>query len=284
MAAAAIMHRTGASSFALHAAALARGNAVVRAVNYHQTLPGNAERFSQHLRWYERHFVSVTEQDLLGLLVSGTWRHKKPGLLLSFDDGLRSNFDVAAPLLEKHGMVGWFFVPTGFVDCAEADQLKFAAAHEIPGAALEPARDSPRVAMSWQELSMLRQRGHVVGVHTATHRRLGPETLPPVIEQEVLAAKRLAEAKLGCSLSSFCWVGGESRAYSKSAGEAVRRAGYNLAFQTNAGLASQGTDPMQVNRVNVEDRWPLELASFQVSGVVDLQYARKRRRIRALTS
>lgn len=85
----------------------------LRAVNYHDVPARLAEPFEEQLRFFARHFVPVGPREL-GELLADRWPHRKPGLLITFDDGLRSHAEVAAPLLERHGFPGWFFVPAAF--------------------------------------------------------------------------------------------------------------------------------------------------------------------------
>src|SRR5438552_1803817 len=87
----------------------------IRVVNYHDISTDHAANFESHLAYYVKRFVNVNEDDLRGFLGGKPWLHSKPGLIISFDDGNRSHFELAAPLLEKHGLTGWFFIPSGLI-------------------------------------------------------------------------------------------------------------------------------------------------------------------------
>src|SRR4051812_7722978 len=67
----------------------------IRAVNYHDVPPSLGAAFEKQLAFYSRYFVSVTMDDLRRL-AAGQWSHDKPGIVLSFDDGLRSHASVCA--------------------------------------------------------------------------------------------------------------------------------------------------------------------------------------------
>jgi hypothetical protein len=100
-----------------------------RALNYHDVPAAHARAFEEQLRFFALHFVNVGPAELAELH-AGRWSHPKPGLLLTFDDGLRCHADVVAPLLE-YGFTGWFTVPVGFVETPPAEQRAFAEAHQI---------------------------------------------------------------------------------------------------------------------------------------------------------
>lgn len=267
---------------ALLAAQTARlGTRFIRVVNYHDTPPAHAESLRRQMEFYRRHFAPVRHCDLDGFLARGQWSGEMPGLILSFDDGLRSNYDVAFPLLEEFGFVGWFFVPTDFVDAPAPTQVAFARGHRI---GLAPASvGEGRVAMSWTELRRLCER-HVVGCHTRTHRRLVAATPAAQLDDEIVVAKGTLEERLGGPIDAFCWVGGEERTYSAPASRRVRAAGYRFSFMTCSSPVTPRTDPLQLHRTNVEASWPLDLVRLQLCGVADWANARKRRRVDRITA
>jgi len=63
----------------------------------------------------------------------------------------------------------------------------------------------------------------------------------------------------------------------------IRRAGYRFSFMTNNAPLRPGDDPLHIQRTNVEAGWSLDVLRFQLSGVMDLAYAPKRRRVDRLT-
>ena len=271
---------TGVSAALLHAQTLLHPRGYVRVVNYHGTPPESADAFARQVAFYADHFSPVTPGDLERYFRDRRWVAPRPGLIISFDDGLRTNFDVAAPVLERFGFTGWFFVPVGFIDEPAEQQTLYARDHMIQAGA---SPSDGRVAMSWDELRALARR-HVVGCHTRTHLRLAATVAPARLEDEIVTARRDLEARLEHPVDSFCWVGGEERSYSAEAARVVRRAGYRYAFMTNNAPLATRTDPLQIQRTNIEADWPVDVVRFQLSGVMDALYAPKRGRVNALTA
>ena len=249
----------------------------IRALNYHATPEATAENFERQLAFYAQHFTSVSLTDLDSFFRTRRWEKSRPGLILSFDDGLYSNYSVAAPLIEKYGFHGWFFVPIDFVLAPPPEQLRFAQEHKI-GTDDAFSHDG-RVAMSWVELRDLDRRRHVIGCHTRTHRRMSPDLLDTQLDYEISSGKAVLEEELGHGCDCFCWVGGEEWSYTTAAARIVRKAGYKYAFTTNSFPITRRANRHRLERNNVESRWPLSLASFELSGVQDLRYAPKRRRV-----
>jgi peptidoglycan/xylan/chitin deacetylase (PgdA/CDA1 family) len=254
------------------------GRHYLRAVNYHDVPPSCSANFERQLAYYKRHFSPAGLDDLDRFFTTGRWHQRKPGLILAFDDGLRFHHDVAAPLLEQYGFVGWFFVPPAFAQAPPQGQKEFARKHKIQFA----PENSDRIAMSSEEVRDLAQR-HVVGCHTLTHSRLCEGTPENQLADEVVASKALLERWLGKEVVTFCWVGGEESSYSACAARAIQAAGFRYAFMTNAGAIRPGHEPMQLQRVNIEADWPLSLLCFQLCGAVDAAYTLKRRRVNRVT-
>jgi len=237
----------------------------VRAVNYHSTPQRYAANLEKQVQWLSRHFVSCGPCELASLL-EHRWPHARPGIVLTFDDGLANNAEVAAPLLEQHGLCGWFCIPPGFIDCPSAQLQSFAQEQRI---------SSPGQPMSWEQIRRLSQQ-HVIVSHGQTHRRLTSELTPDELHYEVVVSKNRIEERIGRRCEAFCWVGGEKWAYSSGAARMIASAGYRYAFMTNSAPIRPCTHPLQLQRTNVEASWPLALLQLQISGLQDLRYTRKR--------
>lgn len=248
----------------------------IRALCYHGTPLASASNLRAQLEFFQTHFSPVTRCDLERFLRERTWTRPKPGLLLSFDDGLRCNFDVAAPLLEEYGFTGWFFVPPGFVEAPHKEQRRYAEAHRI-----RPSADysDGRVAMSWDEVRALARR-HVIGCHSYHHVRLGPSLTDRRLRTEIIESKAVLERELGEPVDCFGWVGGEESSYSAAAARHIERGGYRFAFMTDGLAVRPGQNPLQLQRIQVESTWSMDHVRWQLNGVMDLYYARKRDRIR----
>lgn len=235
----------------------------IRAVNYHVIRPEHVENFEEHLKFYSSRFVSVDERILTDFFANWKWPHNKPGLILSFDDGTRDHAEIVAPLLEKYGFTGWFFVPSGWVVTEKGGN---------------------QGSLTHEQLLQL-DKHHVVGCHTETHCRLSADLPDEVLWSETIGAKKTMEGLLGHAVSSFCWVGGEEYTYNAKAAEFI--AGpyrYKLGFMTNSAPVTRNTSPLQLQRTNIEAENPLSLVRFQLSGFMDIAYYPKRKRVNRLTA
>lgn len=243
----------------------------IRVVNYHDIPQTHADNFEDQLRFYSNRFVNVDKKMLTDFLDTGQWGHDRPGLIISFDDGLRSHYEVAAKLLERHGFIGWFFVPSRWIADARFD----VATDEFAGL------KSSDVCLTLDQLKYLAEH-HVVGCHTRTHTRLSKELSAEKLNKEIVLAKKDLTEMLGQNIDIFCWVGGEEFTYSREAAELIRQ-NYDLSFMTNSEAVRPNTHPLQLQRTNIEAPDSLPLVRFQTSGLMDVIYAAKRKRVNALT-
>ncbi len=235
----------------------------VRAISYHETPREMAHKLEQHMRYYRRHFRPIMRPEFDAVLAGGG-AEGRPGLLISFDDGSISNYEVAAPLLENYGFRGWFFVCSGLI-----------GSHEHAGHQAENY-------MSWAQIRELQQRGHIVGSHTSTHMRLSEGVGADDLESEVRGSKIRLEAELGSEVDSFCWVGGEENSHCPAAAQSVRDSGYRYAFTTSSAPLDRHTDPLMIQRTNVDISHSMARLRLALSGAGDIWFRGRRRRIDVL--
>jgi peptidoglycan/xylan/chitin deacetylase (PgdA/CDA1 family) len=252
---------------------------MIRGVNYHSVGASNAEAFERHLEYYAAGYDNVSLEQLAAFL-RGEWKPRRQGIIISSDDGLRTDYDVMAPALERHGFTGWFFVPSDLIVLPATEQVAAASAARVT-----PVEEAPngRVFMSPAEVRILAQR-HVVGCHTASHVRLSSALNPARLHAEIIDARRKLEAHTGAAISVFCWVGGEDGSYSRSAATVIREAGYRFSFMTGSYPIRPWSNPLQLHRTNIEVHYSVPLVGLFLSGLLDLRNTVKRRRINAITA
>lgn len=215
------------------------GGRYVRAVNFHATPERIAGLLEEQLSRLAESFAPVSYGDLARLVETGEWRHDRPGAILNFFDGFRDNFEVVAPILDRLGMVGWFFVVSGWITTPPEDQRSFARRHtiDLPYRGDDLPADG-RLALSPEELRDLAARGHVVASHTRTHVSASPGAAPgpapAALEREAATSKRDLERIVGLPVGALAWLEGTALGVNAGADEALARAGYGLLFANHA--------------------------------------------------
>ena len=246
-------------------------------VTYHDTPQSDSINFRKQINWYKSKFDNCTLEDLQLFLEKGLWRKSKPGIIISFDDGLASNYLNASEILESYGFTGWFMVPAGIIDLPEDDHLLFARDGLVDFSFLPGQK---RLFMSREELLDLRSRGHQIVCHSYSHVRLSETLSNEQVNFEVKVAKERIEEVLGDSVNGFAWVGGEEHAYSKAAMRTMEEAGYKFVFATNCFPIYRNQDPMLLERYHVDVKYNLNQIRFAIGWIYNLLYRAKRLRVR----
>jgi peptidoglycan/xylan/chitin deacetylase (PgdA/CDA1 family) len=119
----------------------------------------------------------------------------------------------------------------------------------------------PQVAgetlMDWPHLRALAGQGFEIGAHSASHLNLGL-LVGEALAMQVGGAKARIEAQIGAPVKTFAYPYGQKQALSPAAFEAVRRAGYTLAFTAMSGVVSADADAAALPRVALN--WPMGFA------------------------
>jgi peptidoglycan/xylan/chitin deacetylase (PgdA/CDA1 family) len=198
----------------------------IRAINYHNTPAYRADEYDRELGRIAERFAPTSENDLAAFLETGVWPRDKPGVVIALYNGYRNNYDVFRPLLDKHGLIGWFFVVSGYVECLPEDQQAFAAARNLKTIPDEYA--DGRTALNWDEVRDLDAR-HVVASHTRNHTRVSLEN-QAALEAEIIGSQDDFIANLGHPVRAFAWLFGGAYGETRAADDCVDRAGYEFLF------------------------------------------------------
>lgn len=150
---------------------------------------------------------------------------------ITFDDGYRSVYDAALPVLKELAMPATVFLSLG----ADAD----AAANDR----LPPQHE--REKLSWAEIAEMRRSGIDFGAHTISH---GDLTRMPAdqAEHEIVGSKAALEAKLGEPVRWFAYPGGRYDAQSR----AIVAEHFDAAFSDWLGLSGAADDLYALPRVD----------------------------------
>jgi peptidoglycan/xylan/chitin deacetylase (PgdA/CDA1 family) len=218
--------------------ALAEGR-YVRVVNFHATPRRVAGGFEEQMTKLAENFAPVSHDDLMGLVARGEWPHDRPGVVISFFDGFRDNYEVAATTLDRLGLIGWFFLISGWISSRPEDQRAFADSHlmNLPCDDRDLPHDG-RLALSPEEIEHLARRGHVIASHTHDHTTVSPafdpDLSPEALAREVAGSKKILESLAGGPVRALAWREGTPLGADRRADAALATAGYELLFANHA--------------------------------------------------
>jgi peptidoglycan/xylan/chitin deacetylase (PgdA/CDA1 family) len=166
-------------------------------LTYHEILPENSTyiyRVTNSL--FEKHlsFISSLREKSSAQVVPQ----------ITLDDGHRSNYENAFPILERFDVKATFFVLAGCVG-TNANYFR------------------------WEQARELASAGHRVASHGWSHRML-TQCSSPELDQEISQSKREIEDRLGVEVHSISAPGGR---WDERVVDACTRAGYKYLFHSN---------------------------------------------------
>ena len=119
--------------------------------------------------------------------------------LITFDDGYRSNLEIAAPILQRYNYPAVAFVPTAFVGTYNAFDADIFYEPKEP-------------ICSWEELKQLDEKGISIQSHGITHRHFS-QLSQDVLRNEIIESKACLEEKLSKTIDMFSFPYGDNGLY-----------------------------------------------------------------------
>ncbi|HEY7497053.1 MAG TPA: polysaccharide deacetylase family protein [Vicinamibacterales bacterium] len=122
---------------------------------------------------------------------------------------------------------------------------------------LESLRE-PRRFMNWDEIREMEAAGMHFGAHTVSHVNL-ERSEQAAAEREIAGSKSRTEASLANAAPVFAYPFGRSTPAVRAF---VQKVGFRGAFTIVPGLVRRGADPMQLNRIDINQRVSVDLPFF----------------------
>jgi len=151
---------------------------------------------------------------------------------ITFDDGYRSVYEKAFPVLSEYGMTATVFLTIG-------DRK-----NQSPQGRLPPF--GGREMTSWAEIREMQRAGIDFGAHTLTHPDL--TRLPSKrVHAEVRDSKSMIEDTLGCAVTAFAYPFG----YHNRRVREIVQSHCACACSARLGMAKRTSDPFALERVDM---------------------------------
>jgi peptidoglycan/xylan/chitin deacetylase (PgdA/CDA1 family) len=183
--------------------------------------------FSEQMRYLkENHYQVISMSDLADFLA---YRRALPAksVVINLDDGYRSAYEVAYPILKKHGFTATIFIYTDFVG-ATANSL------------------------TWDQLQKMKADGFEVGSHSVSHCDLTKEKegedndqYMERIRRELFLSKQIIDQKLNQNTAYFAFPYGD---FNHRVLSLCEEAGYKLGLSVKRGGNPFFSDPLVLRR------------------------------------
>jgi peptidoglycan/xylan/chitin deacetylase (PgdA/CDA1 family) len=174
-------------------------------------------------------YHSVTPEALLAFLQYRAPLPRK-SVWITMDDGYRSVYQIAYPILKRMGFTATLFIYTDFVGVS-------------------------RLAITWDQLREMRANGFSIGSHSVSHSDLtkpqpgeSAEAFQARVRHELQDSKRILDRELAQDTIIFAYPFGY---HDQSTANQARAAGYQLAASVRRGGNPFFSDPFTLHRDQV---------------------------------
>lgn len=241
---------------------------------YHDIPYKDFDKFEAQIKCIDRDYGFVRPDDLQDIL-AGKMKYTGTKVLLTFDDGFKSNALLAEKVLDPSVIKAIFFIPPGFINAKNHDEQKSFIARNIhkKPPALEEISDA-REPMNWQTLERLLDQGHTIGAHTINHRRLTEIESEGELKREIVESGNILQKKLGVDIEHFSYPFGDIDSIDQRAIEIIRER-YKYCYSGIRGNNFIDTNPYAILRdpVSVDD--PPAYFRFVVEDGLRLMYRKR---------
>lgn len=186
----------------------------------------NIVEFEKQMDYLAAHNYSVISLSELLKELKGGQLPPKP-VVITIDDGFKSNYTLAYPVLKKYNFPATLFIYTNFIEKNNG-------------------------SLTWEEIREMTKNNIEIGSHTLSHCNLlkykkneNYETYLARIRREIFLSKEILESKIGSKVKFFAYPYG---VYSPIIKNLVIQAGYEGILNANNMNNTLTVDPFSLNR------------------------------------
>lgn len=172
----------------------------LRVLMYHHVPENDFTNFENQIILLKKNWTFVSPDDFDKILHKKKIINKRY-LLLTFDDGFKSNLHVAKKILKKHKIKAIFFVPGQFLKLTKKkDNQNF-----IKNNLLINKITNDMQSMNYNDINWLIDNGHKIGYHTYSHKNLKKISNIVKLKEEIIAKKDILRKNLNYKFDHFAF-------------------------------------------------------------------------------
>lgn len=156
---------------------------------------------------------------------------------ITFDDGYKSVFKNAFPVIAKYNIKTILFLTTGYID-GKISFADFFNDKYIPP------------ALNWDEIRRMDAAGFEIGSHSLSHKSLLSMDEKAAYQEASQSRQRLSEA-LGHKVRSFSYPYGAYGYFNAKTAGVLRSAGYDRMFTNVMGMDNSKENPSAIRRIRI---------------------------------
>lgn len=259
-----------------------RANGMFRVLAYHSI--DNKQNFDFQIEYLKHNYNVIGLKDLVSCLKS---QHFIPenSILITFDDGDKSLYENAFPVLKKYNIPAVVFIITDLIDTHKPfwwDEIEYYLGKENGNKKVWEIKNWSNIdrenyltelrlnhkkhllryeQLSTSQLIEMQNEGIDIGNHSHTHPMFNRCTVQE-LEYEIQESKSILTS-LKSNPDIFAYPNGN---YSNISEEILKKNGIKLAFLFDHQINKGNFHPMRISRLRINDSTPLWKLKFILSG------------------
>jgi peptidoglycan/xylan/chitin deacetylase (PgdA/CDA1 family) len=242
---------------------------------YHDITWQDFDKFEMQIKYIARQYGFIKPDDLDKIL-TGKMKYAGTKVLLTFDDGFRSNILLEKKVLNPLGIKAIYFIPPGFINAKDRDERRSFIADSIHDTSFSPEEITDDMApMVWQDIKRLLSEGHTIGAHTVNHRRLTEIISEDELRYEIVESGNILQEKLGIDIDHFSFPFGNIESIDQRAMKIIKGR-YKYCHSGIRGNNSIDTNPYIILRDPVSVNDPINYLKLIVEDGLGFMYKKRR--------
>lgn len=242
----------------------------LRVLIYHDVKSqSQIELFKSQILSLKKEYDFIAPNEFEQLIKSKVKPNKKT-ILLTFDDGFKSNKKIAEHVLNELNIKALFFIISDFVSLSKnSGEYKKIINNIYPNG---PNKEELSKPMDIEDIKFLISTGHQIGCHTRSHKKLSNLSCPKNLESEIILSKIKLEKYFNMKIKHFAFPFGTYDSINKNSLKIISQ-NYEYIHSGLRGDNKNNSKLIFRDAVNPEMKI-LRLKSF-LSGNADFFYKRK---------
>lgn len=249
---------------------------ILRILVYHHIEKNYFNRFENQLKILRENWKFITPRQFEDHMNKKKIL-KGRNLLITFDDGFKSNFFVEKKILNKFDIKAIFFIPSDFINLKSHKKTqKFINENILDH--VRPKNFEKLKSMSVNDLKVLIKKGHTIGCHTKTHANLANIDNFFDLKNEILHSAKNLEKLLKINIDHFAYTYGNYESISKRSFMIAKKK-YRYIYSCLRGNNFYNKKNTLIKRDTIYLENSNNLLKIFLSGIIDLKYLLKQMKI-----
>ncbi|MDG2228498.1 MAG: polysaccharide deacetylase family protein [Gammaproteobacteria bacterium] len=198
---------------------LIRKRTRVRVILMHDVPDEDLQKFEDIINFLQKSWNFISAEEFANHL-NGIKELEGDNILLTFDDGFRSNRKVAEIVLDPKGIKALFFVATGFIKAnGPKEYSEFITNSLYPEWRnhILPSNLDKMRGLTVADLKFLIDEGHTIGCHTESHPDLSQVNNLSELKKEIIDSGDFLAKELNTEINHFSFGFGNISFFSEAA-------------------------------------------------------------------